>query len=84
MDRRKFIKGTVAAAVAAAIPVGDGVELYSIAHPEYTYKTYKITTEHMPRDLGCQMARALARSMMQTREIVGANVLNKAFGDDHV
>lgn len=82
MDRRKFIKGAVAAAVAAAIPVGDGVELYSIAHPEYTYKTYGVST--MPRDLGCQMARALARSMLQTREIVGANVLSKAFGDDHV
>ena len=83
MDRRKFIKGAVATAVAAAIPVGDGVSLYSIAHPEYTYKKYAMATEHMPRDLGCQMARALARSMVQTREIVGANILNKAFGDEH-
>ncbi len=83
MDRRKFIKSAVAAAVVAAIPVGDGVELYSIAHPEYTYKTYGTST--MPtRDLGCQMARALARSMMQTKEQVTANVLNPAFGDDHV
>jgi hypothetical protein len=81
MDRRKFIKGAVAAAVAAAIPVGDGVELYSIAHPEYTYKTYKTAT--VSRDLGCQMASALARSMMQTKEQVTANVLNRAFGDDH-
>lgn len=83
MDRRKFIKGAVATAVAAAIPVGDGVELYSIAHPEYTHKTYALATEHMPRDLGCQMARALARSMMQTKEIVARNVLNQAFGDEH-
>ena len=84
MDRRKFIKGAVAAAVAAAIPVGDGVELYSIAHPEYTYKTYKTDVLYkatpVPRDLGCQMARALARSMMQTREVVAANVFDKAFG----
>jgi hypothetical protein len=88
MDRRKFIKGAVATAVAAAIPVGDGVELYSIAHPEYTYKTYKTDVLYkatpVPRDLGCQMARALARSMMQTKEQVTANVLNRAFGDEHV
>ena len=82
MDRRKFLKGAVAVAVAAAIPVGDGVELYSIAHPEYTYKTYGVST--IPRDLGCQMARALARSMMQTKEQVTVNVLNRAFGDDRV
>lgn len=80
MDRRKFIKGAVAAAVAAAIPVGDGVELYSIAHPQYTHKTYAIATEGMD---GARMAAALARSMMQTREIVTVNVLNKAFGDEH-
>lgn len=88
MDRRKFIKGAVAAAVAAAIPVGDGVSLYSIAHPEYTYKTYETDVLYkatpVPRDLGCQMARALARSMMQTKEIVARNVLNGAFGDNHV
>lgn len=78
MDRRKFIKGAIATAVAAAIPVGDGVELYSIAHPEYTHKTYAIATEHMD---GARMAAALARSMMQTKEIVARNVLNKAFGE---
>jgi len=80
MDRRKFIKGTVAAAVAAAIPVGDGIALESIAHPEYTHKTYAIATEGMD---GARMAAALARSMMQTKEIVAHNVLNRAFGDDH-
>lgn len=85
MDRRKFIKGAVATAVAAAIPVGDGVALQSIAHPEYTYKTYEVGNQLiLPRDLGCQMARALARSMVQTKEIVAHNVLSKAFGDDHV
>lgn len=77
MNRRSFIKGTVAAAVAAALPGGDGVALYSAAHPVYTHKTYATST--VPRDLGCQMARALAKSMMQTREVTGANVLNKAF-----
>lgn len=88
MNRRKFIKGAVAAAVAAAIPVGDGVELYSIAHPEYTYKTFKTDVLYkatpVPRDLGCQMARALARSMMQTKEQVTANVLNRAFESEQL
>lgn len=82
MKRRKFLKGAVAAAVAVAIPVGDGVELYSIAHPihpdvvKYTHKTYALATEHMD---GARIAAALARSMMQTEEVVAANVLSRAF-----
>ena len=88
MKRRQFIKGAVAVAVAASIPGGDGVELNSMAHP-YTHKTYEtaqyftldgraLTTEYV--EIGAKMHRALARSMMQTREIVAANVFNKAFG----
>jgi len=101
MKRRTFIKGAVSVAVAASIPGGDGVELYSIAHPmrecsfchglngdhftwcndvnplKYTHKTYAIATEGMD---GARMARALAHSMTQTREIVAANVFNQAFG----
>ncbi len=77
--RRRFIQGAVAVAVSAALPGGDGVALQSIAHPTiYKYKTYGIATEHT-RDLGCQMARALARSMMQTRDVTLANVLNRTF-----
>lgn len=92
--RRTFIQGAVAVAVSAALPGGDGVSLRSIAHPHlsanewqpmgYTYRTYKTDVLYratpVPRDLGCQMARALARSMTQTHEIMGANVFNKAFG----
>lgn len=89
MKRRQFIKGAVAAAVAASIPGGDGVELYSMAHPvhpdvwtykdlkfttEYTYETYDFATD------GTRLAAALARSMRQTREVVAANVFNNAFG----
>jgi hypothetical protein len=33
MKRRQFIKGAVAAAVAASFPGGDGVVLYSATHP---------------------------------------------------
>ncbi len=67
--RRQFIKGAVAAAVAASlpVPVGDGVALQSMAHPSfygatpiYTYKTYDFATE------GTRLHLALQRSMMQT------------------
>lgn len=74
--RRKFIQGAVSAAVAASLPGGDGVALYSAKHPVYTHKTYAIATEGMD---GARMAAALARSMMQTKEIVAKNVLEKMF-----
>lgn len=80
--RRQFIRGAVAVAVSAALSGGDGVVLQSIAHP-YTYRTYKTDVLYrstpVPRDLGCQMARALARSMLQTRDVMTTNVLNRAF-----
>jgi microcompartment protein CcmL/EutN len=94
MDRRKFLKGTVAAAVAAVLP---GTEKYT--HKTYGTAHYVIPREALenslisPADLSEQSleqmcieiaesrSRALARSMMQTREIVAKNVLNSAFGD---
>lgn len=94
MDRRKFLKGTVAAVVAATLP---GTE-------KYTHKTYGTAHYVIPREslenslitaadlsekslesmcieIAESRSRALARSMMQTREIVAKNVLNSAFGD---
>lgn len=82
--RRKFIKGALAAAVAASLPGGDGVALQSMAHPTilplgphhtgfYTYKTYDFATK------GTRMHAALVRSMQQTREVVARNVLSKMF-----
>lgn len=44
----------------------------------YTHKTYALATPGMD---GQRMAAALARSMMQTREVMAANVFNRAFGD---
>lgn len=79
--RRQFIRGAVAVAVSAALPGA-----------EYTYKTFRVghdwtyngktITTFLPEghELSVRMTQALARSMMQTREIVTANVLNKAFG----
>ena len=94
-SRRKFIQGAISAAVAASLPGGDGVALYSAKHPSapallplvndpntgfYTNSTYDFATH------GTRMAQALAHSMMQTakeniltKEIVAANVFNRAF-----
>jgi microcompartment protein CcmL/EutN len=92
MDRRKFLKGTVAAVIAATLP---GTEKYT--HKTYGTAHYVIPREALenaalcPADLSEQSleqmcieiaesrSRALARSMMQTREQVTANVLNRAF-----
>lgn len=92
MDRRKFLKGTVAAVVAATLP---GTEKYT--HKTYGTAHYVIPRQSLenaalcPADLSersleqmCieiaeSRSRALAHSMMQTREQVTANVLNKAF-----
>lgn len=82
MKRRTFIKGTVSVAVAAAIPTS-----------EYTHKTFRTArqwsrngetfTTFMPLDheLSERMIEALARSMMQTKEIVAANVFHRGFGE---
>lgn len=82
--RRQFIKGAVAAAVAASLPGGDGVALQSMAHPSfygatpiYTYKTYDLAYATK----GTRMHMALQRSMQQTREVVARNVLSKIFPD---
>ncbi len=86
--RRQFLRGAVSAAVAASLPGGDGVELYCARHPgwgtansdinplKYTYKTYDFATE------GTRMHEALARSMMQTKEIVAKNVLDRMFPEN--
>ena len=94
MDRRKFLRGTVAAVVAAALP---GTEKYT--HKTYGTAHYVIPRQSFenslisPADLSEQSleqlcieiadsrAKALAHSMMQTKEHITANVLNRAFGD---
>lgn len=79
MKRRTFIKGAVAAAVSAALPGGDpfyGTANSDINQLSYVHKTYALAT---PGIDGQRMAAALARSIMQTREVVAANVFNSAF-----
>jgi len=93
MKRRTFIKGAVSAAVAASIPGGDGVELYCARHPVPAYSfTNDLDTGIFVEGgdqisfvvQGRKMHEALARSMMQTKEIVAKNVLGRVFPDDDV
>jgi len=90
VDRRKFLKGTVAAVVAATLP---GTEKYT--HKTYGTAHYMIPREALenaqlcPADLSeasleqlCieiadKRAHALAHSMMQTKEHAAANVFNR-------
>ena len=92
MNRRKFLKAGVAAAVAAVLP---GTEKYT--HKTYGTAHYVIPRQSLenaglcPADLSeasleelCieiaeSRSRALARSMRQTYEQVSANVFNRAF-----
>jgi len=81
MDRRKFLKGVSGAAVAVAVTAA----IPAVAQYEYvTYGTGQIWTREgieggEYRVLADKRAKALARSMMQTKEIVARNVFNRAF-----
>lgn len=89
MKRRTFIKGAVAVAVSAALPGGDGVALNSVAHPTPALLPFVsdtdtgiFSTSGDKLELvsgGVRMAKALAESMKQTREVIAANVLNNIF-----
>ena len=46
--RRKFIQGGLAAAVSASVPVGDGVELNSMAHPALKHIAQPPTPAFLP------------------------------------
>ena len=94
MDRRKFIKGVVSAAIAAALP---GTEMYT--HKTYGTAHYVIpkaslenslisaadlserSLEQLCIEIANKRADALAFSMRQTREIMTKNILDRAFGD---
>lgn len=69
MNRRDFIRSFAAGVATVAI----GMRL-ARGMPELPVFNYA--------EEGQRMAAALAKSMMQTKEIITANVLNKAFSDD--
>jgi len=94
MNRRKFLKATVSVAVAAALPGTEKYthKTYGTAHyviPRQSLENSLITPadlseqslEQLCIEIGNSHAKALAHSMMQTREHITANVLNRAFGD---
>ena len=68
----------------AAVP-DDGVALESMAHPhldDFGLAPLKQEGASIAYDaVADRYAKALARSMMQTKEIVAKNVLERAFGD---
>ena len=70
MNRRGFLKNLVAGGVTAAL----GLKL-----PESESPFEELIIEINPEVAGQQLARALARSMVQTREIVARNILSRAF-----
>lgn len=66
MNRRGFLKGTVSVMAMAA------VLKFAPPKPEYIRKIYHVEGSNPG------YAEALARSMMETREVVGARVLGSA------
>ncbi len=66
MNRRGFLRGTVSVMAMAA------VLKFAPANPEYIRKVYHVEGSD-PR-----YAEALARSMMETKEVVGARILDSA------
>lgn len=88
--RRQFLKGSVAAAVAASLPAaGDGVELYSATHP-----VWKDAVPHAPAllpvtgdsDTGMyrpssDQLELVAGGLRQLKEEVAAKVFKEAFNE---
>lgn len=92
MDRRKFLKGLASAAVLAVLPGTEKYthKTYGTAHyviPREALENAALcpadlseqSLEQMCIEIAESRSRALAHSMMQTREQVTANVLNRAF-----
>jgi DNA recombination-dependent growth factor C len=92
VDRRKFLKGLASAAVLAVLPGTEKYthKTYGTAHyviPREALENAALcpadlseqSLEQMCIEIAESRSRALAKSMMQTREQVTANVLNRAF-----
>lgn len=77
MNRRSFIRGAFALAGAALVPSFTTVEKVTLRFPRQELENALVT----PEELGRRMAEALAKSMMQTREQVAANVMTRVFWD---
>ncbi len=87
MNRRDFIVSAIGAAAMAVVPAKKAATLlHDAAHHElsggFGLAQVKAEGTSVLYDPGERMARALARSMMQTKEIVARNVLGRAFDDE--
>jgi len=91
-NRRKFLKAACSVAVAAALPGTEKYthKTYGTAHyviPRQSLENAALcpadlseaSLEELCIEIADSRARALAHSMMQTREHVAANVFNRAF-----
>ena len=80
MNRRQFLQ-TIGSAALSAHPVVASAPETFVAR--YVYRTngvaYSITDVEMSASAGRLYARHLARSMIETRETLVANLLNRAF-----
>ncbi len=92
MDRRKFLKGVASAAVLAVLPGTEKYthKTYGTAHyviPREALENAALcpadlsekSLEQLVIEIAESRSRALTYSMMQTKEQVTANVLNRAF-----
>ena len=93
-NRRKFLKAACSVAVAAVLPGTEKYthKTYGTAHyviPRQALENAAIcpadlseaSLEQLCIEIADSRARALAHSMMQTKEHITANVLNRAFAD---
>lgn len=84
MNRRGFLKGTVSVmAIAAVIKFAPKptVKVEKFLSPTgFTITDEEMAENQYEEDIAANYSRALARSMMQTKEVVGAKVLSGTFG----
>ncbi len=84
MNRRDFIVSAIGAATMAAVPDTGSAGATFNYEPEFPFGLAPLKQEgtSVLYDQGERMARALARSMMQTKESVAFKVLGKPFHDE--
>ncbi len=86
MNRRNFILSALGAAAMAAVPATKAIRIHDAAHHDisggFGLATVKQEGTSVLYDQGERMARALARSMRQTRAAATNRVMGKVFDDE--
>lgn len=85
MNRRDFIMSVVGAATMAAVPDAKSAGATFNYEPEFPFGLAPLKQEGASiayDQVGERYAKALARSMMQTKEVIAKNVLERAFSDE--